>query len=142
FAWCSGLTIGDARRGVEMLGRDVVSDELDGVRYVSMRGGSRAGRSARGVLLLPNYDEFLIAYQDRALSVAAARMRQFGVRGSDKYIHHLLIDGRVAGSWRPAGPRASGPIEIASYEPLTARIRRAIDNAGEQYRKFVVGRTS
>lgn len=136
FAWWSGSTIADARRGVEMLGRDVTSDELDGVRYWSMRGGSRAGGSVSGVLLLPNYDEFLIAYQDRQLSVPASRASRLGHRGADAYIHHLLVDGRVTGSWRPAAGRQRQPIEVDTYAPLTLRARRAIADAARKYRAF------
>src|SRR5262249_11505730 len=65
YVWWSGLTMGDARAGVEMLKKTLVEEVVDGLRYwyAPSRDGGRGG-GARAYLL-PNYDEYLIAHQDR-----------------------------------------------------------------------------
>jgi DNA glycosylase AlkZ-like len=141
FAWWSGLTKAIAKTGLEMLGRDVESEDVDGVRYWRVRPARRAGEPVNDAHLLPNYDEFLIAYQDRQLSVDAARTRIVGTRGGDAYIHQLVVDGRLAGSWRPTTTRGRLDVSISTYQPATRTTTRAIASATKRYLAFV-GRTS
>ena len=50
--------------------------------------------------LLPNYDEYLIAYKDRGAVVETSRAANLVARSNGGFAHHLIIDGRLAGGWR------------------------------------------
>ncbi|HEY9593121.1 MAG TPA: winged helix DNA-binding domain-containing protein, partial [Spirochaetia bacterium] len=74
FAWWSGLTLGDARRAVEMIGGDFARETISEITYVVPRdgGAARRGKSdGGGVYFLPSYDEILISYADRSAVLAA-----------------------------------------------------------------------
>ena len=59
--------------------------------------------------LLPNYDEYLIAYRHRGAVIHPARSRNLGIFTSLEYPHHIVLGGRVAGSWRRTiGPSSAG----------------------------------
>ena len=68
YVWWSGLTVGDARRGIEIAGPDLESAGDGRLGRTGVGDGRLAPRIAgpgRDAHLLPNYDEFLIAYKDR-----------------------------------------------------------------------------
>ena len=90
FVWWSGLTTADARAGIAMLGGDASDELIDDVRCWSLpaQQASAARALPPAAHLLPNYDEYLIAYKDRGFSVTAG-----GQTFDDFYAHFLTIDG-------------------------------------------------
>ena len=82
------------------------------------------------VHLLPNYDEYLIAYKDRGF------IPRLGT-GADRFPHHLIIDGRLAGSWRATPKRRSIPIDAAPYKQPTRAAAHAIKAAGDRFERFI-----
>ena len=71
FVWWSGLTVKLAKTGLEMLGRAVVSETINGLMYWSVPvrrlGRKEAPPPGPIVHLLPNYDELINALRDRRL---------------------------------------------------------------------------
>ena len=90
FSWWSGLTIKDARAAIA----------LADVSAAVLPGPPAPDRAKGAHYLLPNYDEFLIAYRHRDAVLDPARARNFGVFTSAEYPHQIVLHGRVAGSWR------------------------------------------
>ncbi len=104
-AWWSGLTMRDISRGIEMIRREVGQREHDGLTYWFVESlivtSSRAERRLPlRAYLLPNYDEFLIAYKDRILTHSPVRRDMVPSAAADRFPHHVVVDGRLAGSWR------------------------------------------
>jgi hypothetical protein len=136
YVWWSGLTVGDAKRGIEILGSGLQRSVLGDLTY--WLAPARAGTAVvRGAHLLPNYDEYLIAYQDRGTVVGPARLRAIGPRGSDVFAHNFIIDGRLAGSWTRTHGRDGARVDVVSYRRLTPGDRRAIAAAAERYGRFM-----
>jgi hypothetical protein len=134
FAWWSGLTQHDGRRGVE-INRGVLTSEVVGGLTFWSAGGDRTGfRASRSTHLLPNYDEFLIAYQDRGLSAPPKAVSR---PPRDDFAHHVVVDGRVAGSWRRTVSRAHADVDIACYSPAEPRMKRRIERAAARYGAFL-----
>jgi winged helix DNA-binding protein len=136
YVWWSGLTVGDARRGIDIVGQGLDRQALDNLTYWSAGTGA-GGRVAKGALLLPNYDEYLIAHQDRDLVVGPSRRSAAGPRGSDVFTHSLILDARLAGSWTRTVGRDAVAVEVVSYRRLTPADRRAVAKAAERYGGFM-----
>ncbi len=120
FAWWSGLTVRDAQRGVEMVGAELVRELIDGQVYWSAPR-PKPTRARQPVLhLLPNYDEYLIAYKDRSASLDAAARAQLGARDS-VFANHVVRNGTVIGTWRRTLGKGAAAIETM----LLARLDRA-----------------
>ena len=122
FSWWSGLTLADARTGAATVPGELVLptpppfDVASGANY-----------------LLPNYDEYLIAYKHRGAVIDPARARNLGVFTSREYPHHIVVDGRVAGSWRRTiGSRSAG-VTLKFYGRPTATERRALAAQAARY---------
>lgn len=64
--------------------------------------------------LLPMWDSTLLAYADRARMIAP-EYRKIVMRNNGDVLATILVDGQVAGVWRPIG----GAIELAAFERLS-----------------------
>jgi hypothetical protein len=106
------------------------SQEVDGLTYWTV-GRKPAPVSSRGAVhLLPVYDEFLVAYRDRAAVPHAAF-----TLGS--FWHALVAGGKVAGTWRTA-PRGDGcMLKVTTLRPLTRVERSGLAKAVARYERFL-----
>ena len=138
FVWWSGLTVKDAQLGVEAARPKLRKEIVDGREYWS--GASRTAAAAKGctALLLPNYDEYLIAYKDRGGVVDSKQAANIVARANGAFPHHLVIDGRLAGSWTRTLKGPSVLIEVAPYHKLTPVQSRAVMSAVDCYGEFLV----
>jgi winged helix DNA-binding protein len=134
YAWWSGLTMRDARAGVELAKKTLANVVVDGLTcWHAPSTAARRGRGARAYLL-PNYDEYLVAHQDRGWVVES---RPTAARGAAGHPHHLIIDGKLRGSWkRTFGSRAAG-VEIRPYRRLNAADASAVAKAVDRYSRFL-----
>jgi hypothetical protein len=133
FSWWSGLAKAAITRGIEMLGGDLSKVEIDGLTcWFAER--SRARRSSAH--LLPIYDEFLIAYQDRVFLKRDSTTPKI-YSGRDAFTHHLIVDGRLTGSWRPIERAGTVSVTVATYGRVSRSERDAIRSAADRYAQFV-----
>ena len=121
FAWWSGLTVVDARRGAE----------------ISAAPPWRArARSTRVAHLLPNYDEYFIGFKDRSAFGERLRRARADHRVDALMGHMVFVDGQIVGPWwRTLGKRVD--VELRLLGPLTAPERRLLQRAAERYGTFL-----
>ncbi len=114
-AW-SGLAAGRAV--------NLIRDELTEVD-VAGRPGFRLGEvePARGLRLLPAFDNYLIGYQDRAALIAPEHYADVYQGGMIRPV--VLLDGRVAGTW--SLQRAKRQLTVTPFGSLSRAARRAIE---------------
>ena len=125
FAWWSGLTMSEAKIGARAAGKAVLS------------GAPGPDSVTRATYLLPNYDEYLIAYRDRGAVLDPARARNYGVFTSREHPHQLVVDGRVAGSWRRTIGVTSLRVDVRSYARLSPGQKLDIVREGKRYGRFL-----
>jgi hypothetical protein len=136
YVWWSGLTARDAKAGIDLAGSSLVRDEVDDFTYwCADRRTPKASPSAVAHLL-PNYDEYLIAHKDRHLVVS--RGSGDGVtRIKDPFVHHVVMNGRLAGSWTRTTKDGSVHVSCAMYGRPTAETAGAIDTAVARLGRFM-----
>jgi hypothetical protein len=134
FGWWSGLTAADARAAVALARPALVSAAVDGLTcWMAPAGGTRRTRSP-AVYLLSNYDEYFVAYKDRAWTTAASQLRLGPAR---EFPHQLMIDGHLAGSWRRTIGARAAAVEVRPYRGLGAAELRALRAEAERYARFL-----
>ena len=122
FVWWSGLTVAQAKKGVERRRRARVARG----RRAHLLGGATGMRAARmppATFLLPNYDEYLIAYKDRAPGAAAAVPTRDGVmQGAERLRAPAGRGRRAGGALAPPRVRREDPnVEVVPLKvPLSA----------------------
>jgi hypothetical protein len=136
FSWWSGLTVGDARRGIQALGTELVHETRDDVTYWSSASAARARAASPLAHLLPNYDEYFIGYRDRGAILE--RVRAANVSNTPALTAHVLeIDGQVVGGWKRAVKRAVVSIDLSPVIALGAAEREAVVAAAERHAAFL-----
>jgi hypothetical protein len=135
FSWWSGLSMGDARRAIEIAGRSLAREVFDGRDYHAVRRTPRAARAVRVAHLLPNYDEYFIGYKDR--SAFAERLGGVVTKAQFDALwgHGLFVDGQIVGGWRRA-PDGSDVV-LRLLLALTPAERDLVLRAGRRFEKFL-----
>jgi hypothetical protein len=137
FVWWSGLTVNEAQQGIEAVGPSLNQQTIDGRAYFGAAPRTVAAHKGSTAFLLPNYDEYLIAYKDRASVLGTAGAANIVARSGGAFANHVVIDGRLAGSWTRTLRANSALIEVAPYKKLTATQARAVSAAAELYGEFL-----
>ena len=136
FSWWSGLTLTDARRGLEALGSELERAELEGSQYWWFPS-IHAPRKPSGGRLLPNFDEYTVAYTDRDAFFDSGYDAGRIPRNSMLSRHTVLWDGRVIGTWKRTLKKEAVIVELASFAPLTPAQSRAVRLAAERFAAFL-----
>jgi hypothetical protein len=133
FAWWSGLTVADAKAGLELVASELGHMEIDSRTYYFSASMPVATERSQAAFLLPTYDEIVVGYS------MFGKSRTGGQDTNRKIIFDamVMISGRIAGSWRRTFKKASVIIEIAPFEPLTAAQDAAVAAAAQRYGDFV-----
>lgn len=138
FVWWSGLTHSDARQGLEFAGQHLERMVLKaGVFWAAEAPLPRPVRRTVTALLLPNYDEYLVAYSDRSLMFDETATDKLDSRGNPIFQNTVLVDGRIVGTWRRTLKTRTIAVAIDLHRRLTKAERSAVDEAVESYSRYV-----
>ena len=137
FVWWSGLATADAKRGLEM--NKARRDDVDGLTYWTIGSPPRGATRDDLVHLLPIYDEYIVAYRDRdAVPHGPSKIVSHSRRTeSVTFQHTLVIDGRVAGTWRRMQSEKAAAIDVVPLRRLSRLEQRAVAEAAARYEQFV-----
>jgi len=140
FAWWSGLTVADAKAGLEMANQHLLREVVDGKTYWFSPSRATAKLKDPTIHLLPNYDEYLIAYRDHSASLGESLPTGSASLYDMLARHIIVLNGRVIGGWRSTTNKGDMNIETKLPVPLSEPQERALHAAAERYGRFV-GRT-
>jgi hypothetical protein len=134
YVWWSGLTVNDARTGIDAAGTGLQKVTIDGRAHWVSSTVRRWLPSAPSVYLLPNYDEYLIAYKDRGSIRDGGRPASTPL--SIEFPHFLVIDGKLRGTWKRVLRAGRVVVVLQLFRPLRADERRRLDLEAERLAKF------
>ena len=136
FAWWSGLTVADAKRGVESVKAQLQSQSIEGRTYW-FPDRKPPGSRAPTAHLLPNYDEYFIGLRDR--SAIGDRVRTAGIKHAhDAFSAHVIVvDGQLVGGWRRAITARAIALELQLVVEPDAREMRAVEAQARRYGEFL-----
>jgi len=137
FAWWSGLTIKDAKNGIEMVKSQLVSETINGQVYWFVGSKSPAKRKSTVAHLLPNYDEYIVGYTDRRLIHDASHDKKLDARGNVLFQNTIVINGQIKGTWKRTLKKNEVVIELTPFTKLTKDEDQAVTHAAERYGKFL-----
>jgi hypothetical protein len=136
FAWWSGLLLADARAGIDAAGAELDKETLAGRSWWSAAGPATRSRLGAVAALLPPWDEYIVAYKDRAAALGHLDQEQARVRyavGNSL----LLVEGRVCGAWRRTLTTLTVRVAVDFWAPVTHTQRRAVREAASRYARFL-----
>jgi hypothetical protein len=125
------------REALEGLG-DLVDEVAgpDGSVLLDVPGATLPAEGAEAPpRLLPMWDSLLLAYADRSRVIPPA-YRPIVIRRNGDVLPTLLVDGYVAGVWRPV----EGGIEATAFQPLDDAAWRGVEAEAAALTTFLAGR--
>ena len=125
FRWWAGLPVREARAAVDAARPRLASGTVDGRELLWDDRADPADPPA--ALLLPNYDEYLVAYADRSDVFDDAHRRFLDSRSSPIAQHVLVLAGVVAGTWRITARARALDIEVTTFRAASPGTRAAIE---------------
>ena len=136
FAKWSGLTIADARRGLDEVKAQLRKEVVDDQAYwfsSSMPSGKDVSPVA---CLLPAYDEYLSGYKDRsAIGDAEVGVRLAALGNALSGI--IVVDGQIVGAWKRTLRKNAVVIEADLFIRLTEAEDYAVNQAAQKYGEFL-----
>ncbi|WP_374687171.1 winged helix DNA-binding domain-containing protein, partial [Promineifilum sp.] len=130
----SGLTVSDARLGLEAV-KDGLSREVVDGQEVWFPPATPVRDESPTAYLLSIYDEYFSSYKSSRAIVTAEDAAQLMTMGN-ALTHIIVLDGRIAGTWRRTFSKGAVGIELNPFRQLTEGERAAIARAAERCGEF------
>ena len=151
FAWWAGITKSDARAGLDAgrgglerivgnntefwLSKGALAD-TDGSPMSAVH--SRRQAVSPPVHLLPGFDEYMLGYADRRLQLGEhGETYGSSVSANGMFSPLLVIDGRIAGTWKRTLKRGHVEIRTREFRQLEEAELEGLTEAAEHYGRFV-----
>ncbi|HEX2621372.1 MAG TPA: winged helix DNA-binding domain-containing protein [Phototrophicaceae bacterium] len=136
FVWWSGLTVADAKAGLDMLKDELIQETIDGRTYWFAETVSGEKPDNLTAFLMPNYDECLASYKDRS-AVLDPQYAHMWDRENAIFSHHVVIEGQILGSWQRDLKRKTVIVKIKPFAPLNDAQQEAVNAAVRRYGEFL-----
>jgi hypothetical protein len=137
FAWWSGLTVADAKRGIDMAGSALEREVIDDRTYWSHLPARSPSKRSPRAYLLPNYDEYFIGFKDRGAIGQRLTSSELVTGGDALTAHVVVIDGQLVGGWRRTLTKTAVVVGLTLLTRLSDAERRAVDAAARAYGAFL-----
>jgi len=145
FAWWSGLSGRDARAAIEAVGAALEQETVCERTYWFVESRNEATLKMAThttsvprrvpVHLLPNFDEYLVAYQDREpITRVASRV---ALSRGDLLTNRVIVNGVVVGTWKRTLGSRGVAVEITLTEQVGPRVVHALRAAADAYGSFL-----
>jgi len=139
FAGWAGITMADVRRGLSVAGPELAELDIEGTTYwMSPRTAERAyyAEGTPSVCLLPGFDEFVLGYKDRSAVLDETHSQLIVPGGNGVFRPTVVVDGRIAGTWKRVVKRKAASVEATPFTSFTAVEVRGIEALAERYLAF------
>ena len=137
FSWWSGLTVSDAKKGVESLGTLLEQTTVDGRKYWFSGATPSLKGSTTAAHLLPNYDEYFIGLKDRSAIQELVKGRVVGLPGEMSFANIVVADGQLVGGWTRSVTSRIARLHVRLAAKITAGQLRAIEAQARRYGVFL-----
>ena len=138
FVWWSGLTMADARAGIAVAGDTLARREMDDRKYWFDARAASPGDVDGTAHLLPNFDEYTVAYRDRAAQVRPDRPLKTELFAFGSILANVLtVGGRVHGSWRKTVARGRVKVQVRLLDERDRALTAAIGDACAMLGRFL-----
>ena len=134
--WWSGLSVKDIKRGIELNGKKLTAEEIDGKMYyyASNQPKLKPDSSAH---LLPAFDEYLVAYRDRDAALNQLHKHHLNPGANGIFTYVIVINGQVVGNWKRTITKFGVSVTTTPFEKFSAEDEKKIQKASGRYKKFI-----
>lgn len=136
FANWAGMSVTDARLGLEAVQAVLVSEKVDSKIYWFAPPETGAAFVATGVQLLPGFDEYLLGYKDRGSVLEAGHASKIVPGGNGIFKPMVVVDGQIVGTWKRTLKKAAVDVAVSFFGAAKVSQDAVVAAAG-QYCAFL-----
>lgn len=137
FVGWSGLPITVARQGLNLVKDQLSKNIVYDLEYWGPVHEPTAKSTDNTILLLPNYDEYLVAYKDRKVIYDGQHDDHLSREGNPLFNNIILIRGQIAGVWKRTFKKKEVIMDLQTFTPLNKTDQAKLDKAVVRYKQFI-----
>lgn len=130
----SGLTVADAKAGIEMVKSNLQHEVIEGQGYWWSADLTVPDIHTPMVHWLPNYDEYLYGYTDGFSSIEGQSLEEVYDRN---FTNGIVLNGKIVGVWRKTVKTRTLTLESKIVVPLTPIEQEAVVAAAHRFGEFL-----
>ncbi len=134
--WWSGLPMKDIRQGIELAGKRLRMEEVEGKKYY-MTPKQPASKDVSGVYLLPAFDEFMVSYRDRSASLEAVHAEHINPGANGMLSPIVVVNGQIRGTWKRTIKKDTVSVSPKAFKKFTSDEKLGLPKAADAYGKFL-----
>lgn len=127
----AGLPLGDVRAGLAVVRDDLVRLDVAGTEHflapdtAALLSAHRA--QARGVFLLPGFDEYVLGYADRSAVLDPVFADRIVPGNNGMFRPTVVSDGRIVGTWGASGRGGRRTVTATPFTSFPTGVQTAIE---------------
>lgn len=137
FCWWSGLTMADAKNGMEMVKGEFANARINDQQYWFDDSISLPRKSQPKAYLLPNYDEYFIGLKDRSAIGEIASKANIAADDPSLLAHVIILNGQIVGNWKRTINKSDVLIETNLITKLGKTEKDLIHRAAIRFGNFL-----
>ncbi|SHN29785.1 winged helix DNA-binding domain-containing protein [Chitinophaga sp. CF418] len=137
FTGWSGLPITAARQGLNLVKDQLNKYAVYDLEYWGLTKVPDIKGTDSQVRLLPNYDEYLVAYKDRDIIYDGQHDNHLSREGNPLFNNIILIKGQIAGVWKRTIKKKEVAMELQTFTPLNKTEQAKLDKEVARYKQFI-----
>lgn len=119
FAWWAGLTLRDARAGLEGAKAGLAEEKAGGESFWGPTALPAPGdRRPAGTYLLPGFDEYLLGYKDRSAVLPPEHANRIVPGNNGIFLPMIVVAGRIVGTWKRRFLKGAVEVSLVPFQPL------------------------
>ncbi len=136
FVWWSGLSITEAKKGIEAIKSELITDTFNGNEFYVHNLYQDIEPTKDILHFLPSCDEYLISYKSRTDVLDKEHYsKAFNNYGIFQPV--ILYNGKVVGNWKKAIKKSQPEIDISVFDIKTKLNKKLISQAEKRYKEFL-----
>lgn len=136
FSWWSGLSLTDARNGLESIKSELITETIGSEKYWLSHSFSNPKITKSSVFLLPAYDEFVISYKDKTATLVLENLKK-AITLNGIFRPVIVIDGEVTGLWKRTIKNDTVSIETEFFRAHNKATKMRIEETAEKFGRFL-----
>ncbi len=133
--WIAG-TLSFVREALALLGDRVAREDVGGQTWLT-HVDAAAAPPRPDVHLLPQWDELLLGYKSREVSLPARHLERVVPGRNMQFQPTVVVDGEVVGTWRRRQTPAVTQLDVDLFDPASPARWAAIERAAAAYGRFL-----
>lgn len=135
YVWWSGLSVTEAKKGIELIKQDFICEEINGKSYWMKNDIHIPPRDTQTAFLLPAFDEFVVSYKDRSEIIEEEHYRKVMTR-TGIFSPTITLNGEIIGAWKRVVKKKSVQAELEFFGKVGKKVEKLFEGQVKGYEEF------